>query len=130
MELTTAIRLKAAADSTLWTAIGGRFWYAQGPPTTTMPCITYHIIGHIPTHAFSEGSSFENAVVQFSIFDKNRDITNITTIQGYLDDVFNRASLTYGTKTQIGCIRVRTGQPERLEDCWQWTTDYEIEYTS
>ena len=126
-ELLKAIRTAAAANASLWTACGGRFNYGWAMDKT-MPYITYFVVSSVPRRAFRKADDFEDALVQFSLFDDRKGVENIEDLWAKLDAVFDRAALTYATRAHVGCIRQRTGSPERTEDCWMWTTDYRIEF--
>ena len=129
-ELIKAIYAKAKADSDLYEGVGSDIFYGQAPPDSgvTMPWITFNVISEIPQLTFRKADEFRNAIVQFSIFDDRPGIDNIADLFDKLDTVFNEVTLTYDTKTAIGCKWENTTGPIRLEDCWMTTVDYRVYY--
>jgi len=129
-ELQKAIYGAAVADEALATAVDSDIYYGQVPENRDMPWITYVVIDNTQGRTFRAADCFEDALVQFSIFDNSPGISDIETIFDKLDAVFNRANLSYDTRTGIGSIREGRTGPTRLEDCWQLTADYRVHYSS
>lgn len=139
-ELVQAIYNEAVSDVTLMAAVvqagdlGNGFYFDEAPDDATMPYIIYYMISRMLVPHFNAVDDFEDSIVQFSIFDDSPNSANIASIRGKLQDVFDRASLTYASKTAVGCLRTAITGPTRLEDAngmpvWQMTVDYRIQET-
>ena len=94
-----------------------------------MPYIVFYSIDNVPIECFDSDCTVEDRLVQFSIFDDSPSTSTISNIRDKLFLAFNRQTLTYPTKTHVGCIRVNETGPTRLEDCWMWTMDFRIRYS-
>jgi len=122
-ELEKAIVAKAKADSALNSAVSGRIYYGEAG-SDAMPYIIFDIVTVTKQKTFRPADCWDEALVRFRIFDADRSVQNIESIYDKLVAVFDRAVLTYDTRTAIGCERVSASGPLRLEDCWMMTVDY------
>ena len=127
-ELLRAILDHAKSDSTLYDAVSSDFYYDQAPPDTTMPYITYFVVDDGKRRTFAKAKTFQDTLIQFSIFDDRSSVENVETIYSDLDLAFDRAVLTYVDKTAIGCAEESKIGPRRLEDCWMTAVTYRIWY--
>ncbi|KKN89732.1 hypothetical protein LCGC14_0235780 [marine sediment metagenome] len=93
-----------------------------------MPYVVYSVISTEQMNTFALSSSWDESIVQFSIFDKNQSPSYITSIFDKLVSVFDRAVIVYESDTAIGCSREGSTGPVRLEDCWMMTADYMMSY--
>ena len=115
--------------SDLYEGVSSDFYYGQAPPDTKMPYITFHMISDLPVHTFRQTDTSEEVVVQFSIFDDDDSSPeNIEDLADKLVTAFDRAVLSYDTRSPIGCLRESGTGPTRLEDCWLRTIDYRVMY--
>jgi len=90
-----AIYNEAAADSTLWNSVGGRFYYAKAPAGSTKPYVLY-----------SFGMTAQYTVMQnrppvatdfptyFDVYSSAAASTEAETIQSYIHAVFDDATLS------------------------------------
>ena len=91
--LKIAIYAKAKADTTLWAAIGGRFYYVK-PVSTTKPFVLYMIGTTSQRNVMSKSSpAATNIPLYFDIYSDSGTSTEAETIQGYIHDVFDSVSL-------------------------------------
>ena len=130
-ELATAIMTKirsGGAASDVYEAVSSDFYYGQVPADVSMPYITFDFLSTVDRRCFSAGASFDETAVSFTIYDDRRVTSDVAGLVADLDGVFNRATLTFGTQTHVGCSRASIIGPTRMEDCWQTTADYLVNY--
>lgn len=126
-ELMKAIRQKALSSAALAAHVTSDVFFDQAWPDAEAPYVVFYLISSRPEMTFADG--FEDALVQFSIFSKERNPDEVVDIYSDLDDAFHRADLTYDSHTNIGCFRESSPQPPtRMEDVWTMTADYRIRY--
>ncbi len=129
IELMKAIKAKANANATLSAEINSDIYYNVTPPSTgRMPWITYFIVTDNPIRTFDSSRDMDEVSVQFSIFDKRSNISDIEKIHSDLNLVFDRQVITYDNYAPVGSIRELSTGPERLQDCWMKTVDYTITF--
>ena len=103
------------------------FGMAPAEKDARMPYVVVYPISTVPVSTFDDDAMTE-CIVQFSIYSDSRSLTEVGTIRNHLVEAFDRATLTYATKSHRGCLRVAETGPIRFEDCWQQTVDYRIHY--
>ena len=101
--------------------------YGEAPPDMKMPYACYYIIGTDDMLCFNSGQDWTSAWVQFSIFDVS-DLSTVEQVRDGIKTALNRESLTFPTLTSMSCYRIAGTGPMRLDDCWQLTEDYRIEF--
>ena len=119
-----------ASDATLL-AVTSDVYYGHVPGKKTMPWITYHVISETPVRVFGASGDWQEAIVQFSLFDDGQDTETINQMYSDLNVVFDRQELTYDTLTHISCAREGSIGPTWLgpeDDVWMTTVDYRIRW--
>ena len=128
-ELIIAINTKAS-DATLL-AVTSDVYFSHVPGTKTMPWIVYDIIATTPVREFNTSGDWQEALVQFSMFDDSADSATINQMFSDLNVVFDRQTLTYDTKSHISCAREGSTGPMWFQEddgVWQMTADYRIRW--
>lgn len=132
-DLQRAVYSEAIGNSALSTAVTqtGKqltqgIFYQTAPEDAAMPYVVFNIISQTPIHDFDD--TLEDVLVQFSVFDNSEGIATVEDVKDKLLTTFDRASLTFAAKSDIGCLRVAQTGPDRIEDGWMSTVDYEIWY--
>jgi len=132
-ELAKSIWVKAMSDTTLRPLVSDEttegIFHGLAPPDADMPYFEYHCISSVPMHCFNSDSTVEDNIVQFSLFDDSNSVSTLSLIRDAVVSAFDRQTLTYDTKTQVGCLRESETGPTRLEDAWQWTLDFRVQFT-
>jgi len=125
-ELQKAIVSEAKSDTDLNTAVSGKIYYGKAQ-TDAMPYVVFYVVGDMENKCFRDADSFDDALVQFSVFDDSPGVETVEDIYSKLRSAFNRVTLTWSdTYTGIGCsFENRTG-PTWLDDCWQLTADFMV----
>jgi len=125
-ELQRAIVRTAKSDSTLNTAISSRIYYAEAQ-ADTMPYVVFNVVGSTRMKTFDSDACWDDAMVQFSIYDDRKGVETVETIYDALVGAFDRTAMTFaGGKAQVGCqLESHTG-PRWEEDCWVVTADFLI----
>jgi len=132
-ELQKAIYDKAVSSSDLTALVtqSGELkrgiFYDIAPDEASMPYIVYKIVEKNLNHNFCDYSV--SSIVYFNIYDDTIGNTaTIANIKDKLTTVFDRAVLTYSSKTAIGCLRMNDGDPQFNDDGWISTVIYNIWY--
>jgi len=127
-ELIIAINTKAS-DATLL-AVTSDVYFSHVPGDKTLPWITFDLISETPVRTFNENGDWQEAIVQFSLYDDSDDSSTINQMYSDLNVVFDRATLTYDSKTHISCAREGSTGPTWFgEDrVWQMTADFRIRW--
>ena len=141
LELLKAIKAEAVGDVDLQAAtaqsgnLTNGIFYGLAPKNATKPYVTFNIIVGDVDRCFSAASDVQIYTVQFSIFtDADENSSNISPaiigdIRNKLVAAFDRAALTYDTKTHVGCLKVNEIGPTLLERAWMYTIDFEIMFS-
>lgn len=125
--LLTGIYTLFAAEphNTFYTAIGGRMYHAEANQGATFPYCVVSTISH--EHDWNFTDTFENVLVQFSIFTNESSASNIGAHWGKLIALFDDASITVSGYSQVNLYRE---QSRLLRDpgnnVWHYATDYEV----
>jgi len=110
----------ANADTTLWASIGGRFYYKKAISGSAKPYILYG--GGATSQRNTMGLSSPAATdipLYFDIYSDLETSTESETIQGYIHDVFDSASIVL---TGYSAMDLRRGPEVALyeEDTGLW----------
>ncbi len=130
-QVVRAIQSAASSDATLFGLVDNNFYYDEVPQNVSTPYIVYYLITRGQTLTFRQASSWEDVVVQFSIYHSSRTPETILDVFNNLDTVFNQTTLTYTSGTAIGIKRENTIGPFRLDGeagTWLLTADYRVRY--
>jgi len=113
--------LKAAAkDTTLWTAIGGRFYFVKASTGTSKPYVLYSVGMTSTRHAMGQTSPPATDIpIYFDVYSSSSALTEAETIQGYIHDVFNSASIAITGYAGMG-MRLGPEIPIYEEDSGLW----------
>jgi hypothetical protein len=127
-ELKKAIRDKLWGSGSLPDAVDSDVYFGLAPEKgVNLPWITYNFITAEPIRVFAAADDATRTTVQFSIFVSPSDAaSDIGVYASDLDLLMDRQTLTYDSKSHVGCIKTLEVGPTRLEDCWQHVMDYEI----
>ncbi len=133
-ELAKAIYSHAVSDATLAPEISDndadikyKIFLEDAPEDADFPYIVYYLISVVDMPTFNSSTDVINNLVQFSIFENTlSSATNISSLRDKVVSAFNRASLTYDTKTAVGCLKEAESGPIRIEDGWMWSVDFRI----
>ena len=101
-------------------------YYDQAPQGTSMPYVTCHIISYIPERSIMPGGQrvTNNILLQFSVWSDSRSVSEVSNIYGYLDSLFDRASLTIDGFEHIVFIRETAHAPFYYDNAWNLAVDY------
>jgi len=129
--LLTAIFGKTAG-STLSTSVGGRIFLDEAPADSEFPYAVFQVVNTSPERTFTE--DFEETSIQFSIYSDSLSATEISTIQGYLDSLFDEGSTFAVTGSTL--IWMRRNNTVTMTDnittdsgtftLRHWATDFDI----
>jgi len=129
-QLTTAIYGKISG-SDFSTAIGGRLYKGRAPQPATYPYAVYFVVSDAPDKTYTE--SFENVVVQFSLFSTASGTTEIEDIYTYLKALYDECALSITGSTLIWMRRAnavfQTEDHTTLAgtaQVWAYHVDYDI----
>ena len=129
-QLTTAIYGKISG-SNFSTAIGGRLYKGRAPQPATYPYAVYFVVSDAPDKTYTE--SFENVVVQFSLFSTASGTTEIEDIYTYLKALYDECALSITGSTLIWMRRAnavfQTEDHTTLAgtaQVWAYHVDYDI----
>jgi len=113
----------AAPANNLYTALGGRLYHAEAPQSVTYPYATVFVVSS--EHDWTFTDTFEEVLVQFSIFTQERSAANAGTYWKYLIALYDDASISVTGYSQIDMIR---GQSRLIRDeesnTWHYMTEY------
>ena len=128
--LATALYAKIAG-SAFSTSIGGRLYQARAPQGVTWPYAVFYIIHDRPDNTFQE--NLEDALVQFSLFSKAPETTEIEDIVTNLKALYDNCLLAITGNTHIMMNRQGanlTSVPADTEagtgEYWQYDVDFEV----
>ena len=117
---------KYNADATLKALVSG-FYYDEAPASASkdsLGYIVYHIINWVPSRNFTAAKMSEDILIQFSIFDGNRNVDKILAIYDRLDIVFDLAALSVTGYSSIVCKREAMRSPIWVDDAFEMSADY------
>lgn len=132
MKLVKAVVAKARADSDLSSAVTQSgvikfgVFFDEADNDAEMPYIVFRIISNPKIKDFC--SDVNNALVQFDLFTQKRNLAEMSDLEIKLNNVFDRATLSYDSGTHIGCALVDEIGPTREDDCWHKINEYQIYY--
>ena len=105
--LKIAVFAKAKADSTLWNSVGGRFYYKKPESGTAKPYVLYGGGATLQRSVMAKSSPAATDIpLYFDIYSSSSTSTEAETIQGYIHDVFDSASITL---TGYSAMNLRRG---------------------
>ena len=108
------------------TAISSRMYFEEAPQNVDFPYCVVSIISSEHNWTFSD--TFEDVLVQFSIFTQDSSAVNIGTYWGYLISLFDSASLTVSGYSSIFMHRGQSRLMRETEDnIWQYVVEYDCE---
>lgn len=135
--LLTAIVTKISG-STLSNDVSGRIWLDKVPDDdqpVTYPYIIYFIVSDVPDWTFKE--SFEDILIQFSLFSASSGLTEITTMYNDLKALFDDCAMSITSDTLIWFRRENTTMMvdeilvgDATQSVRHWAVDYEIKIQS
>lgn len=119
-ELATGVYSYSQVASNFKTSINGRVYNVRAPQDPTYPFVIFFFPIDGITHYFNEQAIGSNAILdielQFNIYSKNEDITEIGTIAGYLTDRFDFANLTVSGYECFSLSRTNKIPPMWMEE--------------
>ena len=90
-----ALSAKAKADTALWTAIGGRFYFVSASTGASKPYVLYSVGATSPRHVMGKKRPpATDTPIYFDVYSDSSSSTEAETIQGYIHDVFETVSIT------------------------------------
>jgi len=109
----------------LYNLVSGKLYKERAPQDATLPYVVYHIISVVPDWTFN--TDFEKIRIQFDLFSKTNDSTQVENMYTYLQELYDWRSLVVAGYDHVWMRRelarlVR--DPE--DDVWQYTVDYEV----
>jgi len=127
-QLSKAIITKYKASTgagTLYAGLTGGLWNSQAPQNTSYPYAVFYLISDVPSHTM-QGTftyyTYEDCLVQFSIYDDDTAQDTVEDIYDKLTDLFDEATLTLVNFTRefdhLEKIRGESGS------YWQYVVQY------
>ncbi len=118
--LETAVYSAAVGNSTLWNSVSGRFKHGRPAAGWTTPYVIY-TFGPLPgVNTFKESSPRATPVtIFFDVFGLTDFYTEASTVGGYIEDVFNGASLTLSGYQNL-VIKLVGEKPVEEQDTGMW----------
>ena len=113
------------AANSFKTAVSSRLYFGSAPQTTAYPYSVYNIDSIVPDFNFS--STYEEAIIVFNIFSDKSSHAEITTLYGYLDDLFDDCVITVTGYSRVKFQR-EFGFINRdvEESVWQYNVQYRV----
>lgn len=106
------------------TAISGRLYHAEAPQNATFPYCVVSVISSEHDWTFSD--TFEDVLIQFSIFTNESSAANIGTYWSKLIALFDSASLTVSGYSSIFMHRGQSRILREVDDnIWQYIVEYD-----
>ena len=113
--LKTGIHSKYSGSSAFKNAITG-LYYSEAPQGTAFPYVVYHFITGIPNNTYTEKA--ENIIIEFLICSDKNSSSEIDTIYGHLDDLYNDCTLTVSGYNSIYVTRESFDGAEFIDGIW------------
>lgn len=93
--LKNSIYTVASGNSTLWTAIGGRFYYMQEAAGVSSPYVRYDVGASAPFNVMGKSSPTTYEIpIHFDVFSNSTVATEAETIQSYIHAAFDGTALS------------------------------------
>lgn len=114
----------AAPANDFYTALSGRLYHAEAPQSTTFPYAVVFTVSH--EHDWTFEDTFEDVLIQFSIFTQERSAANAGIFWGYLTTLYDDAVITISGYSQIYMIRDQSRLIRDEEsNVWHYSVDYD-----
>lgn len=115
---------KATPANNFYNAVGGRLYLHEAPQGATFPYAVYFLVSGMPEYWLS-GPTFEEPVIQFSLFSDSESASEVTDLYTYLTALFDDCTLTVSGYTPIIFERQNY---QLLRDPIDGTWHYIVEY--
>ena len=124
--LITAIYSKFTSTpvNAFYTAMAGRMYHAEAPQDSTFPYAVVFSVSHEQDWNFSH--SFEDVLVQFSIFTNESSASNIGTYWANLKSLYDDTALTITGYSKVHMVRTNSNLFRDTENnIWHYSVEYE-----
>lgn len=119
------------SGSALSTAVGGRVFTDEAPDGTQFPYLVLSIVSDNPDENFTD--SFEEVVIQFSLYSISQGMTEITGLYGNLKSLFDNTVLTvsgstflHSTRKSLNTMTDEMALPDGTQILRHWAVEYEL----
>ncbi len=118
----------SGSHNDLYNSVNGQLYKAEADrANATLPYIVYYIVSNLRDDTLQE--SFEDTLVQFSIFSDADSSTEIEGIYGKLKELYDWCNLNVSGKKVTYMKRVGTRFVRNVEEeYWQYDVDYRVHY--
>jgi len=111
--------------NTFKTAVSSRLYLGYAPQDSQYPYSVYNLDSLVPDFNFS--STYEEAIIVFNIFSDKESHAEITTIYGYLDDLFDDCVITVAGYKRVKFQREFGFLSRDIEEgVWQYDVQYRV----
>ena len=117
-------KFTGSTGADLYANLTGGLHNTQAPQDTDYPYAVFYLISGIPHWTFD--NTMENVIIQFTIYDDNSSVENVSDLYGYLTDLYDWTVLDIDNYHSIYMKR-ETSSLMKSSDIWQQTVDYRIE---
>jgi len=105
--------------------VSGQIYNTEAPQSATEPYIVFSLPSNINDETFNEETS--EALIQFSIFDKNYKVSNVTTIYKNLVSRYDHAKFTSMSSSYAHTFcRRELNILTRSDDTWHYMVQYRM----
>lgn len=120
----------AKAHAGLTAKVSNRIYFGHAPDVAMPYVVLVPVAPDGPVRCFSSGCDYEEALVQFDIWDDEPSFaTNVAAIESDLQAIFDRQTVAYDDLTHISCAREGGGYGPVFDGtCWQRSLTYRVTY--
>ena len=112
----------------VYSNVSGQIYNTEAPQSATEPYIVFNLVSNINDETFNEDTS--EALIQFSIFDKNYRVSNVTTIYNNLTSRFDHAVFaSMASSYDHTFCRREFNYLTRSDDTWHYMVQYRMRIT-
>ena len=128
-QVVKAMVAAAKAHTGLTAKVSNRVYFGRAPDVAMPYVVLVPVAPDGPVRCFASGGDFEEAIVQWDIFDDEPSFaTNVSTIESDLNALFDRQTVSYDNLTHIACAREGGYGPVWDGTCWQRSLTYKVIY--
>ena len=114
------------SNNDFYTSIGGRLYNTQAPQNAVFPFAVFTEISDVNEYTFT--TSFENVLVQFSLFSTEESVSEVRDMFTYCKSLFDWCSLSITGYAFLYMRREGTHLTKDDRPAWQRIIEYRVQF--
>ena len=119
--------LTGEAHNSFYTSLTGGLHNTVAPQPTIYPYGVFLLVASVPDWCFGTGEDFDEAMIQFSLFDNARSAVSVMDAAGYCKTLYHRQALTVtGYTTHHMYLENEMLMREEEDTIWHYMLQFRV----